>query len=51
MHEHRSGPATTVTTSVSDDQHILKTNYLKFLGSVFTQINGELERCREELKI
>ncbi len=54
MHEHRSGLPDAVrgyliTTSVSDDQHILKTNYLKFLGSVFTQVNGELEKCREEL--
>ena len=32
-----------------NDQHTLKTNYLKFLGSVFTQVNGELEKCREEL--
>jgi len=38
-----------VTTSVSDDQHMLKTNYLKFLGSVFTQINGELEKSQQEL--
>jgi hypothetical protein len=37
-----------VTTSVSDDQHILKTNYLKFLASVFTQVNAELEKCRTE---
>ena len=38
-----------VTTSVSDDQHTLKTNYLKFLASVFTQVGGELEKCWEEL--
>ena len=38
-----------VTTSLSHDQHIMKTNYLKFLGSVFAQVNGELEKCREEL--
>ena len=37
-----------VTTSISDDQHILKTNYLKFLASVFTQVNAELEKCRKE---
>jgi hypothetical protein len=28
---------------------MLKTNYLKFLAGVFTQVNGELEKCREEL--
>ena len=39
-----------VKTSLSDDQHVLKTNYLKLLGSVFTQVNDELERCREELE-
>ena len=39
-----------VTTSVSDDQHILKTNYLKVLAGVFTQVNGELEKCLEELR-
>jgi malate synthase len=38
-----------VTTSLADDEHVLKTNYLKFLGSVFTQINGELEKSRKEL--
>jgi hypothetical protein len=27
---------------------MLKTNYLKFLASVFTQVNGELEKCRKE---
>jgi len=37
-----------VKTSPSDDQHVLKTNYLKF-GSVFTRVNGGLEKCREEL--
>jgi len=39
-----------VKTSLLDDQHVLKTNYLKLLGSVFTQVNDELERCREELE-
>jgi hypothetical protein len=36
-----------VKTSVSDDPEVLKTNYLKFLGSVFTQVNGELKKYRK----
>jgi hypothetical protein len=28
---------------------MLKTKYLKFLGSVFKQINGELENSQQEL--
>ena len=39
-----------VKTSVLDDLYSLKTNYLKFLGSVFRQINIELDNCHEELK-
>jgi len=39
-----------VTTSLSADHHVLKTNYLKFLGNVFTQVYDELDKCREELK-
>lgn len=39
-----------VKTSVSDDLHILKTNYLKFLGSVFRLVNAELDKCHEEWK-
>ncbi|KAF8218993.1 hypothetical protein L208DRAFT_1523899 [Tricholoma matsutake] len=38
-----------VTASLSDDQHILKTNYLKFLGSLFMEVNGELEKCLGDL--
>jgi len=39
-----------IKTSLLDDLDGLKTNYLKFLGSVFTQVNDELKRCREELE-
>ena len=34
-----------VKTSISLD---LKTNYLKFLGSVFKRVCDELEKCRKE---
>lgn len=40
-----------VATSLSDDQNILQTNYLNFLAGVFTQVNNELEKCREELSV
>jgi len=39
-----------VKASVTDDQHTLKTNYLKFLGNVFRLVNGELDKCHEELR-
>ncbi|KAF8222578.1 hypothetical protein L208DRAFT_591936 [Tricholoma matsutake] len=39
-----------VTASLSDDQHILKTNYLKFFGSLFTEVDGELEKCMGDLR-
>ena len=38
-----------VTRAYSTDPHILKTNYLKFLGGVFTQVKMELDFCRAEL--
>jgi len=38
-----------VTGSLSDDEHILKTNYLKFFASLFTEVNSELEKCLGEL--
>ena len=38
-----------VKTSVSGDRHILKTNYLKFLGNVFRVVNVELDKCHNEL--
>ncbi|KIM76540.1 hypothetical protein PILCRDRAFT_12766 [Piloderma croceum F 1598] len=34
-----------VTRAYSTDPQTLKTNYLKFLGGVFTQVNTELDFC------
>ena len=39
-----------VKTSASDNLHTLKTNYIKFLGSVFRQVSAELDKCHEEWK-
>jgi len=38
-----------VTASFSEDQEILKTNYLTFFTSLFTKVKDELENCRGKL--